>query len=140
MSTELDTTWSISALLCDHAQVADNKLFISGGGISLFQHGNAISFIAMKINVPWNEANIEHDFRALLVDEDGNEVVGPNGDRVAFEAKFEQGRPPGMPHGTSIDLPMAIGISPLNLSQGQYVWHLDIDGKTIDVLRFMVLS
>ena len=33
----------------------------------------------MKINVPWNEANIKHDFRALLIDEDGNEVIVAKG-------------------------------------------------------------
>jgi hypothetical protein len=140
MPSDNENAWSISALLCDHAQVADSKLFISGGGITAFQNGNAISSIAMKIDVPWNAANEEHTFQAQLLNSDGNEIIGPDGTPVLIQGKFEQGRPPGIPRGTSIALPLAIGIGPLGLPKGQYVWHLDIDSTTINKLRFVVLN
>ena len=52
-------------LLCDHAQVAGNKLFISGAGISNIPVGVSTS-LAVLIYVPWDQANTQIPYTLLL--------------------------------------------------------------------------
>lgn len=85
-------------LLADAAQVQGEKLYLLGGGWSLIwvkefpaQHQMAV---AAGILVPWMETNIRHQFKISVRSEDGTpfgEVTG----------QFEQGRPPGLPPGTT---------------------------------------
>ena len=85
-------------ILADAAQVQGEKLHMLGGGWSIVwakdfpaQHQMAV---AAGILVPWLETNTRHQFRIRIVAEDGalfSEVGG----------EFEQGRPAGMPAGTT---------------------------------------
>lgn len=121
-------------LLCDHAQVAEGKLFISGGGWSVTGPGPISSAIAVLILVPWDRANSKVSFVIRLLQEDGQPVQqpGPVGPvAVEIGGEFEVGRPPGVKPGTPLDVPLAINIPPLVLPPDQrFSWELSIDGET----------
>ncbi|HEX2063797.1 MAG TPA: hypothetical protein VHE80_05190, partial [Acidimicrobiales bacterium] len=123
-------------MLCDAAQVADGKLYILGGGWSITGPDPAPSAIAIKIEVDWNEADVQHHWELFVVDADGREVgVDTPDGRLMIEVRgdFQVGRPDGVPPGTPIDLPLAISLGPLPLEPGtRYTWRLTIDGETND--------
>jgi hypothetical protein len=94
-------------ILADAAQVQGEKLHMLGGGWSLVwakefpaQHQMAV---AAGILVPWMETNTRHQFRIRVVAEDGG-VFGEVG------GEFEQGRPAGMPAGTTQRVMIAANI------------------------------
>ena len=126
-------------LLCDHAEVADNKLFINGAGWDACGSPSPPHGVAILINVPWGQTNREHKYSLRLLDEDGNQVTmpGPAGE-VAVEAtgSFEVGRPPGVPPGTAMSVPLALNVGPLLLEQGKgYEWRLSLEGQPEDDWR-----
>lgn len=133
-----DNGWSVTTLLCDYAQVADGKLFISGGGWSVVGPGPFTHGLAIKVLVPWGEANRVHVLRAVLQDEDGHPaVLGDAGAEIRFESQFEVGRPPGLPPGTALDLPMALNIGPIALPAGHgFAWSITIDEGPTDHVPF----
>lgn len=121
-------------LLCDAAQAVQGKLFILGGGWSIAGPGPVTMGLAMKIEVPWDQANQVHDLRLTLVTGDGAPVLLPEADGgerpVEVDAKFEVGRPPGMRPGTPLDYVMALNIAAMPLPPGQrFEWRLEIDGR-----------
>jgi hypothetical protein len=125
----------VTMLLCDAAQVADGKLFILGGGWSLTGPDPTPSAIAVKLEVPWSEADKAHHWELFLVDADGREVTipGPDGTSQTIEIRgdFQVGRPTEIPEGSPIDLPLAFNLGPLPLTPGQrYTWRLVIDGDS----------
>lgn len=85
-------------ILADAAQVQGEKLYLLGGGWTMIwakefpaQHQMAV---AAGILVPWLETNAKHSFRIVVRAEDGTVFTDVGGD-------FEQGRPPGLPPGTT---------------------------------------
>lgn len=125
----------IVLLLADHAQVAEGKLFISGGGWSLTGPAPTPGAIAIKIELPWDRTNVRHRVQIELVDADGHPVTvtTPMGtvEPVQVGAEFEAGRPPGLKPGTSIDVPLAFNYGPLPLApDSQFTWQLWFDGDT----------
>lgn len=132
-------------MLCDHAQVADGKLFISGGGWSVTGTPTAPSALAALLQVPWTEANRKIEFKLRLVTADGPPVLQPNaltGQPAPVEVggQLEVGRPPGLPEGSLLDAPFAVNVPPLLLQPGRYVWELSIDGETDDDWRVTFLA
>jgi hypothetical protein len=134
----LTDEWRVTVLLCDFAQVADGKLYLLGGGWSLcgpgpFQHG-----LAIKVEVPWNEANRPHVLEGVLKDADERPVrVGEPPNEIRFRVEFEVGRPPGLPPGTALDVPLAVNFGPLELPPGAaYFWSVSIDGREVQRVRF----
>lgn len=122
-------------MLCDHAQVAEGKLFISGGGWSLTSTPTPPSAVAVQLQVPWGEANRKVKFSLRLVDADGNLVLqpGPTGSMTPLlaEGDIEVGRPPGMPEGSMLDAAFALNMPSLLLRPNQqYVWELRLNGAT----------
>ncbi len=121
-------------LLADSAQTAAGKLYVLGGGWSITNPGGVASAIAIKIDVPWDRADVRHSWRLVLVDSDGRAVEGPTASgrqAVAMEGEFQVRRPPGLAPGTSIDLPLAITVPPLVLAPGaRYEWRLTIDEES----------
>jgi hypothetical protein len=92
--------------------------------------------IALKIDVPWDQANARHRWRLELVDADGQPFRLPDENAVQIEQEFEIGRPAGVKPGTSLDFVVAINVPPLPLAPGQqYAWHLTIDGAERDDWR-----
>ena len=122
-------------MLADHAQVADGKLFISGGGWSACGPGPTPCAVAVIFHVPWQETNEQVSFSLRLVDEDGRGVMQPgaqDGLPAQVNGHFEARRPPGMTLGTEINVPMSFNIV-LHLAPGsRYSWVLDVDGQADD--------
>lgn len=132
-----DTKFRATMMLCDHAQVAEGKLFISGGGWSETFTPTRPSAVALLLHVPWGEANRRIKFALRLIDADGNPVVQPGtaGDvvPVVAEGELEVGRPPGLPEGTTLEAPFAINLPPMLLApRQQFVWELSINNETRD--------
>lgn len=117
-------------LLADFAQVAEGKLYISGGGWNFVGPKVGPSALAVLVEVPWNEANQKHRWRLELLDEDAKPaLIPPDQQPLSIDGEFEVGRPPGHPQGTPLNVPLAINLGPLPLSPGlRYVWVLHIDG------------
>jgi hypothetical protein len=120
----------VSMMLADAAQAVNGKLYILGGGWSVI-YGAAPAAIALKIEVPWNEAGDTHTLRVELLDADGRPVLGPDGERplVKIDGTFKTGVPAGLKPGLPVDAVQAFGIPPLPLEPGRYVWKLSIDGR-----------
>lgn len=124
-------------LLCDFAAVADSKLYISGGGWSITGPAPSPAAIAILISVPWDQANHQHHFSLVLERQDGDKVTRTNElgqeSPIEFVADFEVGRPPGVPLGTPLEMPVAINLPPLPLEPGsRYRWVLEIDDERAD--------
>jgi len=125
----------VTILLADAAQAAEGKLYVLGGGWSITGPEPSPMALAIKIEVPWDQANQPHVCRLELLDSDGQPINAetPDGDEaeIFFEANFEVGRPVGVKPGTPIDLPLAVNIPPLPLQPGgRFEWRLSIDGRT----------
>lgn len=122
-------------LLADAAQTADGKLYILGGGWSITGPGPSSMAVALKVGVPWDQANRPHQFVLALLDGDGHPVELPVAEDVVADIRItgelEVGRPVGLKPGTPLDVPLAVNIGPLPLMPGgRYVWRLSIDGET----------
>jgi hypothetical protein len=121
-------------LLADAAQAVEGKLFVLGGGWSVCGPDPTPMALAIKIEVPWDQANVRHECRIVLLDSDGTpvELETPEGPKpVEVTSEFEVGRPPGLRPGTPIDLPLALNFGPLPLPpEGRYEWRLEIDGDS----------
>lgn len=128
-------------LLCDAADQQGGKLYILGGGWSvIYAPGVPVNMaLAVKLAVPWDQANEVHQLRAALLTDDGDPVDLGTG-AVQVEGEFEVGRPPGMKRGTAIDAPLALPFNGLALQPGGYVWILEIDGTEMARAPFRVLE
>lgn len=86
------------AILADHAEIVNNRLFLMGGGRDLFAAPRFPSSVrlavAAGIRVGWEETNLRHPVGVVLEDEDGKEVV-------KIQAAINVGRPPELPPGSS---------------------------------------
>jgi hypothetical protein len=124
----------LTMLLADAVQAVNGKLYILGGGWSIIGPEPTPSAIAIKVDVPWDEANTKHRFRLALIDSDGRPVTvpGPIGDlAVEIVGEFEAGRPPGLKAGTPLDVVLALNIGPLPLHpDSRYVWRIWINEQT----------
>ena len=123
-------------LLADAAQAVEGKLYILGAGWSVTGPQPAPMAIALKLDVPWDQANTRHRWRLELVDADGEPVSLSENGAIFIEQEFEVGRPPGVKPGTALDYVVAMNIAPLPLEPGrQYAWTLTIDGDGRDDWR-----
>lgn len=124
-------------ILADAAQVQGEKLFLPGGGWSMVwakelpaQHQMAV---AAGILVPWMETNIRHRFRVVVRQEDGavfSEVGG----------EFEQGRPPGLPPGTTQRVMLAINLGIRIEHAGDAVTELFLDDALARSAPFRIVE
>lgn len=132
--TEPSPTGAIKTtlMLADSAQVAEGKLFVMGGGWTTTNPTPTPFAIAGMVDIPWEMTNQQHVMRFELIDADGEPVIveTPNGPEAAFiEGGFEVGRPPGVPRGTAIPLPIAINHPGLQLpAGGRFEWRYSING------------
>ncbi len=124
-------------ILADAAQVQGEKLYLLGGGWSTItarefpvQHQMAI---AAGILVPWMETNARHEFRISVTSEEGasfGEVTG----------HFEQGRPAGMPAGTTQRMMIAVNMG-IRLERAcEASAELWLDGERARSVPFRVID
>src|SRR5262249_5910754 len=130
----------VTMLLADAAQAVEGKLYILGGGWSIIGPDPTPVALAIKIEVPWTQANTRHELRLALYDEDEQPVriQTPNGEQpVEIISQFEVGRPPGLQPGTPLDVPLAITLSSFPLPAGKrYIWRCFIDGQPVEEVSF----
>ena len=117
----------VTMLLADSAQVADRKLYVLGGGLSVIGPRPQPMGVAIRIEVPWDRANLSHEWQLELRDEDG-QPVAMNERPLVVRGRFEAGRPTGLKAGTPLSVPLAIMFPALPVQPGRsYTWRLSID-------------
>lgn len=141
----------LDVMLCDFAQVADNKLFINGANIDRVgvQAGTpppyVLNFAAAGIvTVPWNATNAEHALNFRFVTQDGQIPklaegleVGPDG--ISGEMRFNIGRPPQLTSGEDQMVPFAFVLLGLPVaSPGRHVMTFALDGTDVRSLPFTI--
>lgn len=121
---------NVNMFLCDSAQAVQGKLFVLGGGLSAIGPKPQPLALALQITVPWDRANVPHEWIIRLLDEDGRPVsVGEK--QIVVQGRFEAGRPAGLRPGTPLGVALAINITPLPLPAGRsYTFALVIDDES----------
>lgn len=126
-------------LLADYAQVADGKLYITGGGWSWMRGGGPFSMsIALRILVPWDRSNEQHDLKLSLYTQDASPVLAGS-DPVEIRGAFEVGRPAGVPKGSELDALLAVQVNGLALDPGSYYWQVSVNDEPIERASFRVI-
>jgi Family of unknown function (DUF6941) len=119
----------VTLLLADSAQAVNGKLYVLGGGWSITGPAPSPMALAIKIDLPWDRANMKHRWKLELVDSDNRPVktqIQPDAEPEPFviEGEFETGRPPGLKPGTPLDVPLAFNFGPIALQPGmRYEWR-----------------
>lgn len=142
----------IDVMLCDHAQVTGEKLFITGGNINRFMaqpqpHGPyPITFAAAGIiTVPWLETNAPHQLTFRLLDEDGNTPLlpgeeAPRPEGIGGQLEFNVGRSPQAAEGEDQIVPFAFAVHGLPLPNiGRYTLVFALDGSEVRRLPFSLV-
>lgn len=115
-----------------------------GGGWNVTGPGPTGFALAGIVELEWHEANQPRRLRIELLTDDGRpvEVPTPIGQLpVVIEANVEVGRPPGVPQGTSFNVPLAINVGPMPIPPGaRFVWRFTIDGESRDEWRLPFLT
>ena len=121
-------------MLADSAQAVNGKLYILGGGWSVTGPAPATMALAVKIEVPWDEANMKHRFVLELLDADGRPFIAPGREGpLQVDGQFEVGRPAGVAPGTPIDFVFAVNIAAIQLvPSSRYTWRLSVDDNSHD--------
>jgi hypothetical protein len=118
-------------ILCDHAQIADGKLYILGAAWAAAEtSGQPIdATLAVIATVDWTETNTPHWILAKLIDEHQRPVT-IKGAPLQREAKLEVGRPAGTkPNSTITAQPIILTFERLRLHPGNYTFQLTINNQ-----------
>lgn len=141
----------LDVMLCDYAQVAGTKLFISGANIDRMNlpAGTAPPYVANFaaagiVRVPWNATNAEHRLTFRFLTQDGHVpelgggvAVGEQG--IAGEMRFNVGRPAQLASGDEQMVPFAFNLQGLPLATpGRFVLEFSLDGAVVRHLPFTV--
>lgn len=128
-------------LLCDSAQSIAGKLFILGGGWSILKKTEQpiTMALAVRLAIPWSQANEKHVIAAELVTSDGQTVVH-EGNEVRTSGEIEVGRPPGVKQGTPLDAAFVLTLQGLSLEPGSYVWMLRAGEAVLARCPFQVVA
>jgi len=126
-------------LLCDHAQVANGKLYVLGGGWTTVATPDSPIPVALAVvlMVDWTATNEKHQLLTKLIDDDG-QPVELGGIPIQNGGEFEVGRPPGTKAGSAITQPMVFKFEGLPLPAGGYVFELTVDDEVLARTPFRV--
>ncbi len=130
---QVDCEWLI---LADGAQVANNKLYLMGGGWDVLTVNGGFPAhkhlgIASSFRIPWNETNRKHNIEITIADDDATELA-------KLEAQVEVGRPPGVPLGHSQRVQLALETVMVLPKACTYVITAYINGKEAQRTTFFV--
>lgn len=122
-------------ILADGAHVANDKLYVLGGGwIGVFAKQYPVVHpmaVGVGIMIDWMETNRQHTFKVEIREEDRqNRVV------AVVEGTFEQGRPPGLPAGSPQRFQMALPFQVRLDAPGEYAVRLFLDGHEVRRSQF----
>lgn len=141
----------LDVMLCDYAQVAGSKLFISGANIDRMgvPAGTPAPYVinfaaAGVVTVPWSATNAEHALRFRFVTQDEQPpklakglVLGDEG--ITGEMRFNVGRPPQLTSGDAQMVPFAFNLQGLPLDEpGRFILTFSLDGTALRNLPFTV--
>lgn len=141
----------ISGLLCNHAEVQNNLLYIAGGGIdrTVVPVGAPAPWpitlgIAISVTIPWTATNQQHALAIHFLDADGHPVQVRNGpDSIEdFRAQmtFNVGRPPELQIGEDQSVALAINMPGFPIERlGQYTFRVEVDGTPMLDLNYRVV-
>jgi hypothetical protein len=141
----------VDAILCNHAEAVENKLYLAGGGINMCLVGpeppHVVTLgLGVIVHVPYQATEQPHRLLIVLIDEDGVPVVPfhppemgkPN--PIRLEVPFTMGRPPMVDVGDDQVLAVAANLPNLPLANiGLFSFVLEIDGTELRRLPFRVL-
>jgi hypothetical protein len=142
----------VDVILCNHAETSENKLYVTGGGITMCFVGplppHVITVaLGAVIHVPYELTNQPHVFKFSLVDELGNAVSpfhadgSPEHPPVEVTVPFNVGRPPMVSVGDAQVVALAANIVNLPLPQpGLYKFAIEIDRHPMRSIPFRVLT
>jgi hypothetical protein len=133
----------VTMLLCDHAQVAEGKLYVLGGGWNQVPEPDVPIPVALavQIAVPWDATNQKHDLTIRLADDDGQTIEAEGEGTsvpILMAGQFEVGRPPGIKQGTPINQLMVFKFGMLPLPAGGYTFELAIKEEVLARTPFRV--
>ncbi|MEA2273409.1 MAG: hypothetical protein QOI98_2117 [Solirubrobacteraceae bacterium] len=130
----------VTLMLADHAQTADGKLNVLGGGWTITgPHPVPFALVAL-VEMPWDAAGEPHTVRFELIDDQGAPVLVPTDDSdqpLVIEATFDLAPSPGVKRGTPLTMPIAMNLSPPPPipAGGRYEWRVEVDGETHEEWR-----
>ncbi|SDO72435.1 hypothetical protein SAMN04489867_0418 [Pedococcus dokdonensis] len=141
----------LSAVLCNYAEVQNNLLYITGGGVDRANVPPGLTApyvigvsIGITLSVPWTQTNQQHKLEMDLVDEDDQPVVVPTGEAeepLHAELQFNVGRPPILEAGEAQNISLAINLPGLPLPRlGRYFFVLSVDGTELRRLTYKVAT
>ena len=115
-------------ILADGAQIANNKLFLLGGGWEVLTVNAGFPItqhlaIAAAFRVPWVATNQRHAFEIRIENDDTNEQL------AGIAGEFETGRPPGIPAGSAQRSQLAGELLVEFKSPGLYVVRCALEGE-----------
>ena len=124
----------VTLMLAQAAQAVPNgTISVLGAGWTQIPAGTPFA-IAGIIEMPWDAAGVEHQFRLELLDDQGKPVMVDGGEGmqpVFIEGGFNVAPQPGLKRGTPLSMPLALNMGPQPLAAGsRYEWRLDIDGES----------
>lgn len=130
-------------LLCDYAEEVNGKLYVMGGGWSRLFTPNQPSnmALAVKLTIPWNEANRLREIAVRLFNEDNEPVPNEQGETIELLGSMDVGRPPGLRPGSNLDATFALQFRNINLDPGGYFWELRVGEKAlVETVPFDVVA
>jgi hypothetical protein len=142
----------LDVVLCNHAEAAENKLFLTGGGVNMClvpampPHVVTIA-LGIIVHVPWQLTNQAHNLTVTLRTADGQQVVpwhpegSPEPPPVQLTAPFNVGRPPFVDVGDDQTLSLAMNFQNLPIREiGVYSFELELDGSEAGHQSFRILT
>jgi hypothetical protein len=125
-------------LLSDHSESINGKIYAMGAGWNQLRFPELPYefdfFIALGLDVPWDETNQQHTMTLHIEDPDGERL----GDE--FSLDFETGRPPGSVAGQDQRIVLSLGAHTGFSSSGPHAVVVKVGGEEIDRTRFYVME
>ena len=131
-SSESRTTRIAHLMLCDHAQVADGKLFINGGGISRFSDPACLRARRWPCSCwfPGRNQRADHDRSATAHPGTVSRFApGPRGSPIRIQVQTEVGRPPASSRSPDRSAPSP-SREGCDCQPAGYTWQLSVDNQT----------